>query len=130
MCHGHALLCLVSFLLVPLTLGPRDLGNYCRHFSLFFLTFCLYFSTSFCYFRLLYQHFSCLVRVVQTIIVPILYLLYVFCSLPISFSAFLLHGCLGYFFHFLVYSGLDSLSCNFQLLVPRYFALYLLFLSS
>ena len=41
--HSHAFLCLVSFLLVPLTLGSGDLGNYCRHFLFSHLYFCFFF---------------------------------------------------------------------------------------
>ena len=74
--HSHAFLCLVSFLLVPLTLGSGDLGNYRCHFILLFLI-----SLKF-----LFQFFAGLAQVIWAIIAAILSFLYVSCSPLISFS--------------------------------------------
>ena len=104
-CHTHAFLCLVSFLLVPLTLGSGDLGNYRCHFILLFLI-----SLKF-----LFQFFAGLAQVIWAIIAAILSFLYVSCSPLISFSisTFLLLRFVGW--HFLVLSRHEYLSLSFVL---------------
>ena len=96
-CYTHAFLCLVSFLLVTLALGPGDLGNYCRHSFSSFLCFLTSISSILAFLLLgacdlgnyCRQSFSSFLTFVS-----------------ISISAFLLHGCLA---------GKYSFTCGFPL---------------